>query len=397
MDIRFSDRAGRFQASAIRNKLFDDPALISFAAGKPEPSAFPLEALVAAMEQVLSGGGQSALQYSASEGILTLREQIASERMKAAGVETSPDEIFLTSGSQEGIELSARLFLNEGDHVVCESPSYTGAFNALAPYAPCYVSIPMDENGMRMDALEAALREDPKIKLIYTIPDFQNPTGVTMSDERRQRLTELAAAYRVPVIEDCPYGDLIFEGERHPAVKSFDREGWVLMLGSFSKILAPGLRLGWVCATRQILDKLMMAKQGLNLQSGTLDQHLVARYLQENDIRTHIAELRGIYRERRDRVAACIAEFFPAGIKYRAPQGGFFFWLELDERLDADMLLAEAARDYKAAYVPGRSFFADHSHANFIRLSYSCVSLEEIETGMRRLGACLATAYRRLT
>ncbi len=396
MDIRFSERIQKIRPSAIRNKLFDNPDIITFAAGKPEQSLFPISELAPLAENMIKQDGPDALQYGSTEGLPRLRELIAGERMQSCGVSTDAHCITLTSGSQEGIELSARVFVNEGDGIACESPSYTGAFSAFEPYSPRYIPIPMDENGMIMEDLEAALKTDPHIKMIYTIPDFQNPTGIAMSDDRRRRLAELAAEYRVPVIEDCPYGDLIYEGFRHPSVKSFDQDGWVVTLGSFSKTLCPGLRLGWICAAPEILEKYALAKQALNLQCGTFDQYLAAAYLERSDLDLHIEEIKDLYRQRRDLMLNCIKEYFPLGIVHTRPGGGFFIWVETHPRLDTETLLLEAAAVYKVAYVPGHSFFADDSHANFIRLSYSFVDLAQIREGMERLGSLLCKKYKEL-
>lgn len=393
MDIRFSERIKKVKPSAVRDKLFDNPDIITFAAGKPEQSLFPADEISSLLKDILLNQGQEALQYSSTEGLPELRQLIAAQRMKACGVKTTSESIALTSGSQEGIELSARVFVNEGDFIACESPSYTGAFSAFEPYSPRYVSIPMDEKGMIMEELEAALKANPKIKMIYTIPDFQNPTGITMSDDRRKRLAELASEYRVPVIEDCPYGDLIFEGLRRPAVKSFDRDGWVVMLGSFSKTLCPGLRLGWVCADSKILDSYILAKQGLNLQPGTLDQYLAAAYMNHCNMERHIETIKNLYRQRRDLALSCIGKYFPKHITYTQPKGGFFIWMEVSPQIDTGKLLPTAAADYKAAYVPGHSFFAEEDHFNFIRISYSCVDTDRIEEGMRRLGSLLCQTY----
>ena len=396
MNITFSERIQKIRPSAIRNKLFDHPDIITFAAGKPEQSLFPTSALASLAEDVIKRNGADALQYSSTEGFPQLREQIAVQRMAACGVRTAQECIALTSGSQEGIELSARVFVNEGDCIACESPSYTGAFSAFEPYSPHYVPIPMDEDGMIMEELEAALKTNPGIKMIYTIPDFQNPTGIAMSDDRRRRLAALASEYKVPVIEDCPYGDLIYEGDRHPAVKSFDREGWVVTLGSFSKTLCPGLRLGWICAAPEILEKYALAKQALNLQCGSLDQYLAAAYLDHCDLDMHIEEIKDQYRQRRDLMLDCIAKYFPQDIVHTRPGGGFFIWVEAHPQLDTGKLLPEAAADYKVAYVPGHSFFANASHTNFIRLSYSSVDSEQIVEGMKRLGALLCKKYEEL-
>ena len=393
MNIRFSERAKTFTPSEIRNKLFDDPEIITFAAGKPEPSLFPVKEINSAVQEVLSKAGETALQYSDTEGFEEIRKIIATQRMGAAGVNASANDIALTSGSQQGIEFSAKIFINEGDVILCESPSYVGAFNAFKTYHPQCVGISMDEDGLIIEELEKALKAYPNAKMIYTIPDFQNPTGRTMSDERRKRLAELGAEYQIPIIEDCPYGDLIYEGVRHPSVKSYDKEGWVVFLGSFSKTFCPGLRLGWVCASGSILQKYVLAKQCSDLQCGSLDQKLAIEYLKEYNLNDHIEEIKNTYRERRNLMLNCIDKYFPADIKHTCPNGGFFVWLELKEGLNANELLIEAVKKKKVAFVPGGSFFTESGHDNFIRLSYSFVSNDRIIEGMKRLGELLSTYY----
>ncbi|MHC1719867.1 MAG: PLP-dependent aminotransferase family protein [Clostridiaceae bacterium] len=393
MKIRFSERAKMFQASEIRNKLFDDPEIITFAAGKPDGKLFPLKEAAEVLQEVIKERGEIALQYSETEGFSELREIIAEQRMKARGVNAAAEDITLTSGSQQGIEYSAKIFVNDGDIILCESPSYVGALNAFASYMPQCIGIPMDENGMIIEELEKKLKQYPNAKMIYTIPDFQNPTGVTMSDDRRKRLAELAAEYEIPVIEDCPYGDLIYEGNPHPSVKSFDKEGWVVFLGSFSKILSPGLRIGWVCATKEILQKYMMAKQCSDLQCGSLDEQLAIGYMKKYDLAEHIEEIRDLYRERRDLMLECIDKYFPAEVKHTRPHGGFFVWLELKDGLNANELLVEAAQKKKVAFVPGGSFFTEGGHKNFIRLSFSFVDNDKIVEGMKRLGELISEHY----
>ena len=393
MDIKFSNYASYLKDSAIRNKLFDNPEIISFAAGKPDESIFPTDELLTLAEKIIKEEGGDAFQYTSSEGLPELRKFIVSQRMKACQVNTSPDSIALTSGSQEGIELSAKIFINENDTIICERPSYTGAFGAFTPYKPNYITIPMDENGMIMEELEAVLNKNNNAKMIYTIPDSQNPTGITMSDERRKRLAELASKYRIPVIEDSPYGDLVYEGKRHPAVKCFDKEGWVVMLGSFSKIFCPGLRLGWICANDKILKKYILAKQSSNLQCGTFDQYIAANFLATYDLNKHINNIKNIYRKRRDLTIECIKEFFPKEIGYTKPSGGFFVWVELKKSIDTSELLIEAAKDSKVAFVPGKFFFANEDYNNFLRLSYSFVNERKIREGLLRLGKLLNKKY----
>lgn len=394
MEVRFSERAMGLKASEIREllKLAEMPEIISFAGGLPAPELFPVKEMEEVAQKVLEKNGRLALQYSSTEGFAPLREIIAKERMAPAGVNVSANDIAVTSGSQQGLEFSARIFVNEGDTIICESPSYLGAINAFKAYRPNFVEIPMDDNGMIVDELEKALKANPNTKMIYTIPDFQNPTGRTMSDDRRKRVAELAAEYKVPVIEDNPYGDLIFEGKRHPSIKSFDKEGWVVYLGTYSKTFCPGLRIGWICASPQILEKYIIVKQGADLQCSSFDQRLTALFMETHNLNEHIEKIKVVYKNRRDLMIDSIKKYFPEGIKYTFPTGGLFTWVELKEGLDAADVLKEALKE-NVAYVPGGSFFPNGGHPNFFRMNYSCMDEEKIVEGIKRLGKVLAKFY----
>lgn len=394
MEVRFSERAMGLKASEIREllKLAEMPEIISFAGGLPAPELFPVKEMEEISQKVLEKDGRLALQYSSTEGFAPLREKIAKERMAPAGVNVTANDVAITSGSQQGLEFSARIFVNEGDTIICESPSYLGAINAFKAYRPNFVEIPMDDNGMIVDELEKALKANPNTKMIYTIPDFQNPTGRTMSDDRRKRVAELAAEYKVPVIEDNPYGDLIFEGKRHPSIKSFDKEGWVVYLGTYSKTFCPGLRIGWICAAPQILEKYIVVKQGADLQCSSFDQRLTALFMETYDLNEHIEKIKIVYKNRRDLMIDSIKKYFPEGIKYTFPTGGLFTWVELKEGLDAADVLKEALKE-NVAYVPGGSFFPNGGHPNFFRMNYSCMDEEKIVEGMKRLGKVLAKYY----
>lgn len=394
MEVRFSERAMGLKASEIREllKLAEMPEIISFAGGLPAPELFPVKEMEEISQKVLEKDGRLALQYSSTEGFAPLREIIAKERMTPAGVNVTGNDIAITSGSQQGLEFSARIFVNEGDTVICESPSYLGAINAFKAYRPNFVEIPMDENGMVIEELEKALKANPNTKMIYTIPDFQNPTGRTMSDDRRKRLAELAAEYKVPVIEDNPYGDLIFEGKRHPSIKSFDKEGWVIYLGTYSKTFCPGLRIGWICAAPEILEKYIIVKQGADLQCSSFDQRSTALFMETYDLNEHIEKIKVVYKNRRDLMIDSIKKYFPEGIKYTFPTGGLFTWIELKEGLDAAEVLQEALKE-NVAYVPGGSFFPNGGHPNFFRMNYSCMDENKIVEGIKRLGKVLAKYY----
>src|SRR5699024_10524116 len=251
----------------------------------------------------------------------------------------------------------------------------------------------MDNDGMKMEELEEKLQLYPKTKMNYTIPDFQNPTGVTMSIEKRKRLAELGAKYKVPIVEDCPYGDIIYEGKRYPSVKSFDKAGWVIYLGSFSKVFVPGLRIGWVCASAQILEKYIMAKQNSDLQCSSLNEVLTIEYMQAYDLEGHINKIKQVYKARRDLMLERIKQYFPEEIKYTTPNGGFFIWLELKQGIDANEILEKSFEDEKVVFVPGGSFFTGTEYKNFIRLSYSSVNDKEIIEGMKKLGKVVSNYY----
>lgn len=395
MNIRYAERTSSIKASEIREllKLTEQPDIISFAGGLPAPELFPLEKINEVMSQVIKEKGYIALQYASTDGYTPLREIILNQRIKPTGINCNISNIMLTNGSQQGLEFSAKLFINKGDYIVCESPSYLGAINAFAAYQPKFIEIPMDENGMMVDKLEEVLeKHHSEIKMIYTIPDFQNPSGITMSVERRRRLAELATKYEIPLIEDSPYGELRFEGESLPPIKSFDNSGYVINLGTFSKTFCPGLRLGWIVADQNIIRKYILIKQGADLQCNTLAQVFIAEYMNKYDLNQHIADIITVYKRRRDLMLNSIKEYFPKDIKYTYPVGGLFTWCELREDLNAKDILEEALKE-KVAFVPGTSFFANSSKNNFFRLNYSNMNEEKIVEGIKRLGVVLNKYY----
>jgi 2-aminoadipate transaminase len=394
MNLRYSERTSAIKASEIREllKLTERPDIISFAGGLPAPELFPLEKLAAISKKVILEDGKAALQYSSTEGYVPLREIIAEQRMASAKISANLDNIMVTSGSQQGLEFSAKIFLDKDDIVICESPSYLGAINAFKAYQPKFIEIPMDDNGMIVDELEKALKENPNAKMIYTIPDFQNPSGKTMSVDRRKRVAELAKIYSIPVIEDCPYGELIFEGEVFPSIKSFDTEGYVIYLGTFSKTFCPGLRIGWVCAEPEIIQKYIIVKQGADLQCSTISQRETALFMQTYDLNDHINTIKTIYKKRRDIMLESIEKYFPEGVKFTRPRGGLFTWVELEKHLSAAEILQEALKE-KVAFVPGGSFFANGGNENYFRLNYSNMNEALIEEGIKRLGNVLKKYY----
>lgn len=389
MSLKFAKRMDNIRASEIREllKLTEKPEIISFAGGLPAPELFPIEELKKISVEVLDEQGPKALQYGPTEGYKPLREQIA-EGMQKLGVKASSDNILVISGSQQGLDFSGKIFLNPGDIVLCESPSYLGAINAFRAYEPRFIEVPTDDDGMKMDELENILKNNEKVKVIYVIPDFQNPSGRTWSVERRKKLVELANKYNIAVVEDNPYGELRYEGEMLPALKHYDTEGRVIFLGTFSKIFCPGLRIGWVCAEKEVLNKYILAKQGADLQASTISQMQIAKFLEEYDIDAHISKLRKVYKKRKDLMVKSMKEEFPEGVKFTNPQGGLFTWVVLPEEINSREL-ALIALEKNVAFVPGGSFFPNGGNENTMRLNYSNMDEERIVEGIKRLGTAI--------
>lgn len=395
MNIRYAKRTSNLKASEIREllKLTEKPDIISFAGGLPAPELFPLDKLNEVASVVIKEKGKAALQYASTDGYIPLREIIVKERILPTGVKCDISNVMLTNGSQQGLEFSAKLFINEGDTIACESPSYLGALNAFMAYGPKFLEIPMDENGMIVEELEKALEDGNfNIKMIYTIPDFQNPSGITMNIERRKRLSELAAKYKIPLIEDSPYGELRFEGESLPSIKSFDKAGYVINLGTFSKTFCPGLRLGWILAEEEIIKKYILIKQGADLQCNTFAQVIAGEYMKTYSLDDHIKSIIEVYRVRRDLMIDSMKKYFPEDVKYTYPSGGLFTWVELRKDLDSASIMEDALKE-NVAYVPGASFFPNGGKKNFFRLNYSNMPEDKIVEGIKRLGKVLHKYY----
>lgn len=394
MSLNYAKRMDNIKASEIREllKLTQQPNIISFAGGMPAPESFPIEELVKIGKDVLEKTGAQALQYGPTEGYQPLREAIA-KRMAKVKVDAKAENILVTSGSQQGLDFAAKIFINPGDIIVCESPTYLGAINAFKAYEPKFIEVSTDKDGMDMEELEEVLKGNDNIKFIYVIPDFQNPSGKTWSLERRIKLIELANRYNVAVIEDNPYGELRFEGEVLPAVKHFDTEGRVAFLGTFSKILCPGLRLGWVVADTEFLSKFILVKQGADLQSSTISQMEAAKFLELYDIDAHIQKIIDIYKVRKDVMIKTMEEEFPEGVTFTYPEGGLFTWVILPEYMNARELALKAL-EQNVAYVPGGSFFPNGGNENTFRLNYSNMNEEKIMEGIKRLGKVIKDAIR---
>ncbi len=390
----FAGRAARVQPSAIREflSLATDPTITSFAGGYPDATLFPMAQLREIHAELLTSANATSLQYTASDGLPALRALVAA-RLSADGMPCGPDDVLITQGGQQGLDLTARLFIDPGDVIVTENPTFLGALIAFNPTEPAYVPVPMDAHGLDVEALAEVLRTTPGVKLIYTVPDFQNPTGVTLATDRRRRLVELAEEFDVMVLEDTPYRELRYDGERLPTIKSFDRSGRVVHLGSFSKILAPGLRLGWVLAAPEIREKLALLKLAADTQNGTLNMRAATAYLERHDVEAHIAEMLPTYRRKRDLMLATMAEAFPPGVSWTMPEGGLFTWATFPPGFDAaafqrDLLIPRA----KVIIVPGATFFAAVEEPHHARLSFSGVPDDRLAAGVRAMGALLHEA-----
>ena len=382
----FADRMKNVKASDVREilKVTARPEIISFAGGLPAPELFPIEPIREASDAVLRESGRVALQYGPTEGLPRLREQIAERMLKKNAIHTDIDHIIMTAGSQQGLDYCGMLFLNPGDAVVMESPSYLGAINAFNLYQPNFLEVPTDENGMIMEELDKTLTENKNVKLIYVIPDFQNPSGRTWPLERRKQFMEIVNKHDVYVIEDNPYGELRYKGEYLPALKSMDTEGRVIYLGTFSKILAPGYRLAWICADKALIETFALIAQAAVLQTATISMMVVSRFLDTNDLDAHVDIIRETYKHRCDVMLDAMDKYFPPEAKYTRPDGGLFTWVELPDYIDTKAM-APQALDKLVAYVPGEGFFPNGGNKHCMRLNYSCMPDERIIEGIQRL------------
>ena len=381
----------RVQPSAIREllRLGADPDIISFGGGYPDPALFPLPELREVYGRLLVAEHADALQYTASNGLPRLRAQVA-ERLERDGISCTANDVLIIQGGQQGLDLAAKLVVDPGDVIVTENPTFLGALIAFAPTEPRYAAVRTDSDGMDTDHLEEVLASHPDAKMIYTVPDFQNPTGVTLSLERRRRLIALANAYGVLVVEDTPYRALRFEGTSLPTLKSLDTEGRVLHLGSFSKILAPGLRLGWAVAGPELLERLALLKLAADTQNSTLNMAATSEYLSRYDIDAHLARVVPVYRHKRDLMLATLAEHLPQGVSYTKPDGGLFVWLSFPAGFDAAAFMADTlVPQAKVAYVPGATFFPVEQQPNHARLSFSGVPNDRLVHGITELSRLL--------
>lgn len=394
----YSVLASKMKASVIREilKLVQNPEVISLAGGMPDPATFPTEELNEVVKKILAKNSACALQYSSTEGLTELREFILNwlaEAKEKAGL----DNIMITSGSQQGLDLVSKVLLNPGDTLIVELPSYLAALNAFRSYGGEMVGIPMDDEGMQIDILEMTLtklkNDGKKVKFIYTISNFQNPTGVTMSLVRRKKILEIAKKFEVFVLEDNPYDKLRFEGELIPSIYSLDNEGYVISLGTFSKILCPGLRLAWILGNKEIIEKLVIVKQATDLCTTVLNQLIAYEYCCQNDIDKNIESNVEIYRRKRNAMLEALDKYFPVETAWTKPQGGFFVFATLPDYIDTEEMFKEAIEE-NVAYVPGGPFFADGKGQNTMRLSFCYPSEKDIEEGIKKLGKVIKRRIR---
>ncbi len=383
-------RMDNVKASDIREllKLTDRPGMISFAGGLPAPELFPVERLKEVTVRVLEASGADALQYAATEGYTPLRRKIAERMNRRFGTGLSENNILVTCGSQQGLDFTGKIFINEGDTILCESPTYLGAINAFNAYSPKMLEVPTDDDGMLPEQLERILDTERNIKLIYTIPDFQNPSGRTWSAVRRERFMELLKGRNIPVLEDAPYSELRFDGITMPSLKSLDTEGFVIYLGTFSKVFCPGMRIGWVAADEKILEKYVLVKQGADLHSSNITQRNISAYMDLFDLDEDIDRIRQVYKGRRDAMHEAILSEFPEGTRFTHPEGGLFTWVELKGDINTRELLAESL-DSNVAFVPGESFFPNGGGKNTMRLNFSNMPEEKITEGIKVLAGLI--------
>ena len=384
MSTPFASRMYNLHNSFLQEifKSAKAPGTISFAGGLPNPKFFPAQAIAEATTKAMQNQGASLLQYNLTEGLLSLREYVANRYAQQYGLQVSPQEIFITTGSQQGLDLLGKVFLDKGDPIAIESPGYLGAILSFGFYEPEFVSVPLNEDGIDTIALEATLQAQPA-KLFYGVPNFQNPSGLSYSAQTRARVGELLDQYNLYFVEDNPYGELRYSGEELPPMRHYNRDKSIL-LGSFSKIVSPGIRLGWICAPQEVISMITLAKQGADLQSSPFAQGVLYQYLTDNDIDSHIATMCQVYKKQRDLMLAMLDELFPDEITYTKPDGGMFLWLTLPATLSAIDLFHNAVEE-GVVFVPGRAFHVDGGGNNTLRLSFSMSDEATIETGMQRL------------
>ncbi|MRW87899.1 aminotransferase class I/II-fold pyridoxal phosphate-dependent enzyme [Pseudoduganella sp. FT26W] len=386
IEWRFAERAEQLQASFIREilKITQQPEIISFAGGLPSPLTFPVDEMKAAYDKVLSANGKVALQYGPTDGYTPLRQWIA-DSLSVGGAKIVPEQVLMTSGSQQALDLLGKVLIDEGSRVLVETPSYLGALQAFSVYRPEFKSVETDDHGLVPSSIDAVAEG---ARMLYSLPNFQNPTGRTMSIERRQELVETCARLGLPLIEDDPYGALSYKGEPLPKMVAMNPDG-VIYMGSFSKVLTPGIRLGYVVAPLPLARRLELAKQAADLHTSQLTQMVVHEVIKDGFLEQHIPKIRALYGDQCQVMLDAMAQHFPAGVEWTKPEGGMFIWVTLPKHIDAMKLLDEAIAQ-KVAFVPGSPFYANEPATNTLRLSFVTVPPERIRHGIEILGKLIA-------
>ncbi len=398
MNYTFADRVQSLKPSAIREilKYSSDPAVVPFSAGNPAPEAFPIEAVKEIVTRIFAEHPVEALQYSLTEGYPALRARLTDYMKKKHHIGGEGDALLITSGAQQVMDLAVKSLCNEGDVVVCEAPSFIGSLNSFRSLKARLVGVPMEEDGMDLAALEDVLKTEKNARFIYTIPNFQNPSGITMSLEKRRAVYALAKRYGVLILEDNPYGDLRYEGEYIPAIKSLDEDGIVLYAGTFSKVLSPGLRVGYAIGPQAVLQKMIVCKQGEDVHTPILSQMICDEFMANYDYEAHLKNLQDLYRGRIAHIMELFDEYLvPAGITYQRAQGGLFLWCRLPDGIDMPDFCTRAVKEYKVAVVPGSAFLVDESApCQYFRVNFSTPTLDAMERGAIALGK-FAREYKR--
>ncbi len=387
-DYIFANRMRCIPKSFIREilKVTSQPDVISFAGGLPNPIYFPVKAIKDATVKVLEEDGSNVLQYAASEGYLSLRQYICTRYKQTQKLEIHPDEILITNGSQQGLDLAGKIFLDPNDGVLLESPSYLGAIQAFSAYESKFHTVEMQHDGIDINGLKSTLQNN-EIKMMYAIPNFQNPTGISYSLQKRMAVAELLRNTNIILVEDDPYGSIEFTGRPMPSIKKFLPQQTIL-LGSFSKIISPGMRLGWVAADRKIIEQMIIAKQATDLHSNFLSQRIIYQFLMDNDLDNHIRQIIDAYKNQRDQMVDGIKKYFPTQVKFTIPIGGMFVWVRLPEGCNTFELLKKATEAH-VTFVPGGVFFLEGKGQNTMRLNFSNTESKQMDIGLQRLGKML--------
>lgn len=385
MNELFTERIRKTPKSFIRDilKVTEDKEIISFAGGLPNPVSFPQETLKESMNRVVMEEGARTFQYSTTEGLRPLREYIAESYWRRHKLEVTAEDILITTGSQQGIDLMGKVLVNRGDEILMEEPGYLGAIQAFSLYEPQIVQVKLREDGLDTNQLEKELKSK-RIKLMYTVPNFQNPTGLTYSVQNREEIAEILSDYPCVLIQDDPYGELSFDGEDYPYIMLIEQNNMVLF-GSFSKIVTPGMRIGWICTkNKELMSHLVTAKQASDLHTNIFSQYLINDYLRHNDLKIHINQIRSLYKEQCHTMLEAIDEYFPVEVQVTRPRGGMFVWATLPEGQNS-MELFDRALERKVAFVPGRPFYVDDKVYSTMRLNYTNSSSDMIKEGIKRL------------